>query len=518
MIRATGEAEWDLYSFPVPDRQPLRWTYFKRTIPPAGENRAWLDEVTFAPVFAPLIHREPASGTFPAESLVQLPIGAIGAEPLSYQWHFNGAPLLADGTHALLTLPQAQTNQSGSYFAIVSNAYGMATSAVAVLTIQALGAALDTTGQIWSTNGDAGWFSQSLVTHDGVDAAASESIGHGQFAALETIVTGPGTLAFWWKVSSEKDFDLLTFYGGWADDGYGRPLMHISGETGWERRSVIVPPGENLARWTYLKDATETAGLDRAWLDEVTFTPLAAPIIIDPPQSQTVPTGGNAALSITAYGADPLMYQWQFNGIPLADETNSTLALTLVQAAQAGEYRVVVSNDSGAATSDIARIDVISLAVALDNSLVWSNSLADPDPMARPYIWRVDQGITHDGEDAAALGPLDASGAVLETTVNGPGFVSFWWKVSSHDCCEFLTFWMGTNFQAQIKGEVDWEHLTFAVPAGAQTLRWEYSDFVEGIPWNNDRAWLDQVSYVAAGTPPRSLDSRVIAPPGQART
>ena len=504
VLRITDGVDWTSFSLPVPERQPVRWTHFTRLVPPAEENRAWLDEVTFTPAFAPLIHRQPLSGTFPGESLVQLPVGAIGAKPLSYQWYFNGAPLPLDGTNALLTFPQARTNQSGSYFVIVSNSYGMAISEVAVIQIQALGPALDTPGLIWSTNGDAGWFSQSEMTHDRLDAAASESIGHEQFAALETIITGPGTVAFWWKVSSEKDYDLLTFYGSWADDGSGRPLIQISGETGWERRSVIVPPGDGgqILRWTYAKDATETAGLDRAWLDEVMFTPITAPVIVDQPRNQILPAGGDHLLSVTAYGAEPLAYQWRFNGVALTDATNSTLGLTAVQTAQAGEYRVVVSNEFGTVLSDVAKIDLISLTEALDNSLVWSNAVFDPDPLARRYVWRVDESTTHDGEDAVTLGPLNSDGAVLETTVTGPGFVSFWWKVSSHDCCEFFTFWIGTNSQAQIKGEVDWEYRTFAVPAGEQRLGWDYSDFVEGIPWNNDRAWVDQVSFVAAGTPP----------------
>ncbi|HXJ59215.1 MAG TPA: hypothetical protein VNU68_21355 [Verrucomicrobiae bacterium] len=505
MLRATEELDWNQFWFPVPDRQPLRWAFFESLVSSAGENRAWLDEVTFQPVYAPLIHRQPEGGIFPAESLVQLSVGAIGAEPLSYQWYFNNAPLAGDGTNAALSFAQAQTNHTGSYFAVISNAFGVATSAVAVLTIQALGGALDTAGLIWSTNGDAGWVSQTIVTHDGVDAAASEPIGHGQSAALETVVTGPGTLAFWWKVSSEKDFDRLAFYGSWADDGSGRPLplLHISGETGWEQRSVVVPPGGQGVRWAYEKDATDTAGLDGGWLDEVTFSPLTAPIIIEQPRGQTLPTGADYTLAVTAYGAEPLTYQWQLDGIALPDETNSTLALPALQMAQAGEYRVVVSNAFGMAASDVARIVLLSIAEALDEtSLTWSNTLSDPTSSSGLSLWRVDLNLTHDGTDAATLGPLAGSGAILETEVTGPGHVSFWWKVSSHECCEFLVFRIGTEPQAQIKGEVDWQYVTFPVPAGRQTLNWEYSDFVEGIPWNNDRAWIDQVSYVAAETPP----------------
>src|SRR5207245_4293885 len=48
---------------------------------------------------------------------------AVGLGPLTYQWVFNGTNL-PDATNATLTLTNLQFSQAGTYFVIVSNAFG----------------------------------------------------------------------------------------------------------------------------------------------------------------------------------------------------------------------------------------------------------------------------------------------------------------------------------------------------------------------------------------------------------
>ena len=50
-----------------------------------------------------------------------------------------------------------------------------------------------------------------------MDAARSGSLLDGQVAWLQTTVTGPGTLSFWWNVSSEEGADPFELYA--APDG-----------------------------------------------------------------------------------------------------------------------------------------------------------------------------------------------------------------------------------------------------------------------------------------------------------
>ena len=83
------------------------------------------------------------------------------------------------------------------------------------------------------------------------------------------------------------------------------------------------------------------------------------PVITAPPADLTVSVGASAALAVTATGAAPLAYQWRYNGTNIAGATNATLALQNLQASNAGDYRVVVSNAAGLVNSLPARLTVL---------------------------------------------------------------------------------------------------------------------------------------------------------------
>ena len=53
-----------------------------------------------------------------------------------------------------------------------------------------------------------------------------------------------------------------------------------------------------------------------------------------------------------------LVYQWQRNGMDITGATNASLVLTNAQPAQSGNYTVVISNQVGSVTSDIALVRV----------------------------------------------------------------------------------------------------------------------------------------------------------------
>ncbi len=85
------------------------------------------------------------------------------------------------------------------------------------------------------------------------------------------------------------------------------------------------------------------------------FSSSSAPTISSQPVDETATPGGTVTFSVTALGA-PLNYQWSFNGSALSGATSSTLTLTNVQAANAGNYTVTVSNGSGSVTSNQASL------------------------------------------------------------------------------------------------------------------------------------------------------------------
>jgi hypothetical protein len=82
----------------------------------------------------------------------------------------------------------------------------------------------------------------------------------------------------------------------------------------------------------------------------------------NPPKFQTplvdltVKPGEMAWFTADVTGLAPLTYQWRFNGQRIAGQSGSTLAIFDTQAAQLGEYTVVVTNMVGAITSRVARL------------------------------------------------------------------------------------------------------------------------------------------------------------------
>jgi hypothetical protein len=87
-------------------------------------------------------------------------------------------------------------------------------------------------------------------------------------------------------------------------------------------------------------------------------TTATPPSILIQPASQTAWVGANVTFGVTATGAMPLSYQWQFNGTNVSGGTEAFLVLTNVQFVDAGTYSVMVSNPVGTATSSNATLTV----------------------------------------------------------------------------------------------------------------------------------------------------------------
>lgn len=131
--------------------------------------------------------------------------------------------------------------------------------------------ALDNCELTFQTGGTMPWVGQQIISFDLEDAAQSGAIEDNGFSWIETIVEGPGTLTFYWKVSSGENFDFLSFY---IDDV---PVDMMSGEVDWHYKEFGIPAGYHSLTWWYTKDGSASSGMDAGWLDQVTFTPAAVP-------------------------------------------------------------------------------------------------------------------------------------------------------------------------------------------------------------------------------------------------
>ncbi len=97
-----------------------------------------------------------------------------------------------------------------------------------------------------------------------------------------------------------------------------------------------------------------------------TNPPLAVPPqITHQPQSITTNAGAIARFEVAATGIPSPTYQWFFNTNALPGQTSASLQLAAVQPQHAGEYFVVASNSSGAVTSSIATLTVLTFPPAI---------------------------------------------------------------------------------------------------------------------------------------------------------
>ncbi len=297
----------------------------------------------------PLLPNPPtvSAGFHPGVSSVTLAGKCAGVQPVQYQWRLNGTNV-PGATNDSLTLRYdgQRTNQliPGAYQLVASNAYGVAVSKPAKLSfVVPLGNALDASFLNWTTTGNAQWFGETNITHDGVAAARSGGIGGLQESILQTTLATniAGNLTFWWKVSSEAYFDTLEFRVN------GAVQAVISGEVDWQQVSIPLSAGTNVFAWRYSKDPTFDAGLDAGFVDQLAF--IAAPKILTQPLSQTVNMGSNVMFSVaaTSPSGGRLSYQWFHDGISLANYPTAVLTWSNVGRAQDGNYWVVVTDLSG---------------------------------------------------------------------------------------------------------------------------------------------------------------------------
>ncbi len=155
---------------------------------------------------------------------------------------------------------------TGATCSLVMNADTSVTANFTIVTIT-LGMALNNTSLDWTTGGDAPFTAQTTTSHSGGSAVQTGRIGHNQSTYLATTVTGPGTLSFYWRVSSERGYDIFSVY---LD---GSLQFFWSGSTAWFNTQLSIPAGTHTVRWEYVKDVSISSGQDAGWVDDVVFTP-----------------------------------------------------------------------------------------------------------------------------------------------------------------------------------------------------------------------------------------------------
>jgi hypothetical protein len=89
---------------------------------------------SFSLIEPPTITQQPLSQTVLISSNVVFSVTVSGDGPFGYQWYFANTAIHG-ATNATFSLTNVQPGHSGDYYVVVSNAFGLATSAIATLTV-----------------------------------------------------------------------------------------------------------------------------------------------------------------------------------------------------------------------------------------------------------------------------------------------------------------------------------------------------------------------------------------------
>ncbi len=170
-------------------------------------------------------------------------------------------------------------------------------------------------------------FAWEVVTqnpYEGTYCAKSSDIDDYESSSLyiDIDIAIAGEVSFYYKVSSEANYDKLSFKVDNAEKG------NWSGEIGWTQASYTLTPGTHRLEWSYTKDVSVSSGSDCAWIDNVVLP--AAQLITTTAETQVVapvlypnPNNGSFSLilpeedcQITVYNSlGQVMHQCQGNGV-----------------------------------------------------------------------------------------------------------------------------------------------------------------------------------------------------------
>jgi hypothetical protein len=185
--------------------------------------------------------------------------------------------------------------------------------------------------------------------------------------------------------------------------------------------------------------------------------------------------------------------------------SNTTFALNVSKAGYTFDPQTVTTGKSVSGTrpnpsyvcGNLWGVDFAAhstLGLALDNTkLVFTTSGS--------AIWFGESDYWYFGGSAARSGAINYSqSSVLQTTVAGPGVLSFYWSCSSTPTYNKLTVTLDSALVDTISGGINWTQKTVNIPAGLHTVAWTYSKTPNAFgTYGYDCAWVDKVVYVQDG-------------------
>lgn len=173
----------------------------------------------------------------------------------------NPTPFLADGTQGGLNITQIGSSAGDSISFYVSM------PPVSPVDYDEGFESGDFTAYNWTLSGDSDWEITDSDVYQGAFSARSGFIDHLQSSTMTMTVNVPvnGHIAFYKRVSSERNYDFLKFYIDDVQKG------QFSGNSNWSYVQYAITPGVHSLKWTYIKDQGVSSGSDCAWVDNILF-------------------------------------------------------------------------------------------------------------------------------------------------------------------------------------------------------------------------------------------------------
>jgi len=286
-------------------------------------------------IVSPVITVPPLSQGVPPDQAATFTVAAAGTPPLTYQWRFNNAAL-SGRTAATLTIPFARTTNVGAYSVLVSNAYGVALSPDAQLTLLPAASGDDTFGQ--------GQIPGSAANVIAVAAGAWHNLALG----------ADGTVAAWGDESRGQCEvpPALTDAVAIAAGGYHSLALRANGAViAWganDYGQVNTPTNLGkvlaIAAGTWHSVALRANGTVAVWGDN-NFRQRNVPAGLS--NVVAIAAGGNHSLALMADGT---VVAWGENTDAegnLAGQSDVPAGMTAVKAIAAGEYHSLAVKSDG---------------------------------------------------------------------------------------------------------------------------------------------------------------------------
>ncbi len=159
-----------------------------------------------------------------------------------------------------------------------------------------------------------------------------------------------------------------------------------------------------------------------------------------------------------------------------------------------GQSSDVPKVNPGSATVTMAPYPTVSPATALDNPGLMLTGSGNAQ-------WSPETRDSYSGGSAMQSGNVGNGGkSAIQTTVQGPSTVSFWWKTSTQST-DTVRFYIDDVATASASGVTAWKQVSAAITPGAHDLKWEYSKDAS-ISGNQDLVLLDAVEAAPGSSPP----------------